>query len=337
MQTLPVIEASALPHLPNPRSVQSGDSIDEATDVVSRNIYPHRLRVANTGGRSLMCLTSALDLGDCALGYVQYGFDVEIDSGVIAEYQLVKTTLAGQGRVICGPQSVITQPRSIVMTSLTEVSRVMMSAECRHLTARVCRKAVEQRIMEKLGRRLNAPLKFDMEIPSDSDFGRAWHQLLAHICNLSATAPKALAAEEVRKQYSRTMIELLVHAAPHNYSEELERGAVGQSIPWYVRRARAYMHDHLSDLRSVAEIASAVGITPRSLQNGFRRVFNMTPAEYLRDIRIQALHESLLRAAPGRNVTELMQDVGIVNFGRYAQYYRRKMGVAPSDTLRGAA
>jgi transcriptional regulator GlxA family with amidase domain len=175
-----------------------------------------------------------------------------------------------------------------------------------------------------------------MEIPSDSDFGLAWHQLLAHICNLSATAPKALAAEEVRKQYSRTMIELLVHAAPHTYSEELERGAAGQSIPWYVRRARAYMHDHLSDLRSVAEIASAVGITPRSLQNGFRRVFNMTPAEYLRDIRIQALHEALLRADPGRSVTELMQDVGIVNFGRYAQYYRRKIGVAPSQTLRGA-
>ncbi|MFX8883472.1 AraC family transcriptional regulator, partial [Acinetobacter baumannii] len=80
-------------------------------------------------------------------------------------------------------------------------------------------------------------------------------------------------------------IELLVHAAPHNYSEELER-ETPQATPWYVRRARAYMHDHLADLRSVVEIASAVGITPRTLQNGFRRVFNMTPAEYLRDIRI---------------------------------------------------
>jgi AraC-like DNA-binding protein len=315
--------------------VQSGDSIDEATDVVSRNIYPHRLRVANTAGRSLMCLTSALDLGDCALGYVQYGFNVEIDSGVIAEYQLVKSTLAGTGRVTCGPESVISTPRSIIMTSMTQVSRIMMSAECRHLTARVSRKAVEQRIAEKLGRRLGTPLKFDMEVPSDSDFGRAWHQLLAHICNLSATAPKALAAEEVRKQYSRTLIELLVHSAPHNYSEEMERGAAGQAIPWYVRRARAYMHDHLADLRSVAEIAGAVGITPRSLQNGFRKIFNMTPAEYLRDIRIQALHEALLRADPTRSVTELMQDVGIMNFGRYAQYYRRKMGVAPSETLRG--
>ena len=68
MHALTEIEASALPYVPNPRSVQSGNSVDEATDVVSRNIYPHRLRTANASGRSLMCLTSALDLGDCALG-----------------------------------------------------------------------------------------------------------------------------------------------------------------------------------------------------------------------------------------------------------------------------
>jgi AraC-like DNA-binding protein len=335
MHAITPTDATATPHLPNPQTVQSADTLEEATDVVSRNIYPHRLRVADTQGRSLMCLTSALDLGDCAIGYVQYGFDVEIDSGVITEYQLVKSTLAGHGRVTCGPESVTSTPRSIIMTSMTEISRILMSAECRHLTARISRQAVERRIVEKLGRRLSTPLKFAMEVPTESDFGRAWHQLLRHICELSATAPKALAVEEVRKQYSRTMIELLVHAAPHNYSDELERGTT-QAVPWYVRRARAYMHDHLAELRSVAEIASTVGITPRTLQNGFRRVFNMTPAEYLRDIRVQALHEALLRADPSRSVTELMQDVGIVNFGRYAHYYRAKMGVAPSETLRRA-
>ncbi len=333
MRALAQIDAVALPHLPNPQTVSSADTLEEATHVVSRNIYPHRLGVAAPKGQSLMCLTSALDLGACALGYVQYGFDVEIDPGVITEYLLVKSTIAGHGRVTCGEQSVSSSRRSIVMTSMTQATRIIMSAQCRHLTARICRQAVEDRIVEKLGRRLSTPLIFDLEVPSDSDFGRAWHQLLNHICELSATAPKALAAEEVRKQYSRTMIELLIHAAPHNYSEELELGAT-HSVPWYVRRARAYMHDHLAELRSVAEVASSVGITPRTLQNGFRQVFNMTPAQYLRDIRIQALHEALLRAGPTRNVTELMQAVGIVNFGRYAQYYRRKMGVAPSETLK---
>lgn len=334
MHALAQVDAVAAPHLPNPQSVRSAGTLDEATDVVSRNIYPHRLRVADARGRNLMCLTSALDLGDCALGYVQYGFNVEIDPGVITEYLLVKSTVSGQGQVTCGDQTVTSTPRSIIMTSMTRATRIIMTAECRHLTARICREAVEYRIAEKLGHRLSAPLQFGLEVPSDSDFGRAWRQLLAHICELSATAPKALATEDVRKQYSRTMIELLVHAAPHNYSAELERGT-NQAIPWYVRRAREYMHAHLEDLRSIAEIACMVGITPRTLQNGFRQVFNMTPAQYMRDIRIQALHEALLRADPTQSVMELMQDVGIVNFGRYAQYYRRKIGVAPSVTLRG--
>jgi AraC-like DNA-binding protein len=334
MHALAKVDAVAAPFLPNPQTVRSAGSLDEATDVVSRNIYPHRLRVADAHGRHLMCLTSGLDLGECALGYVQYGFNVEIDPGIITEFLLVKSTVSGEGQVTCGGQTVTSTPRSIIMTSMTHATRIIMTTECRHLTARICRKAVEDRIAEKLGRRLATPLQFGMEVPSDSDFGRAWHQLLNHICDLSATAPKALANDDIRKQYSRTLIELLVHAAPHNYSEALARGA-SQPIPWYVRRARDYIHEHLADLRSVAEIACSVGITPRTLQNGFRQVFNMTPAQYMRDIRIQALHEALMRADPSQSVTELMQNVGIVNFGRYAQYYRRKIGVAPSVTLRG--
>ena len=95
------------------------------------------------------------------------------------------------------------------------------------------------------------------------------------------------------------------------------------------------MHgEHVTDLRSIAEIAGCVGVTPRTLQNGFRQVFNMTPAEYVRDIRIQALHEALLRADPTQSVTEVMQNMGIVNFGRYAHYYRQQVGVVPSVTLK---
>lgn len=327
------VDPVAARHLPNPGTARIATTLDEATDVVSRNIHPHRLRAADARGRDLQCLTSALDLGDCAIGYVQYGFNVEIDAGVISECMLVKSTISGHGRVTCGEHNVTSAPRSIIMTSMTQATRIIMTAECRHLTARISRTAVEHRIEEKLGRRLSEPLQFGLEVPSDSDFGRAWHQLVNHICDLSANAPKALSVEDVRKQYSRTMIELLVHAAPHNYSEALERG-VNQSLPWYVRRARDYMHEHLADLRSIAEIASTVGITPRTLQYGFRRVFNMTPAEYIRDLRVRALHEALLGADPTQSVTELMQNVGIVNFGRYALYYRRKMGVAPSVTLR---
>jgi len=208
-----------------------------------------------------------------------------------------------------------------------------MTAQCRHLTARICREALETRIAEKLGRRLTEPLRFDLEVASDSDFGRGWHQLLAHICDLSASAPTVLASEDVRRQYSRTMIEMLVHSAPHNYSRALEEN-LSQPIPWHVRRARDYVHNHIADIRSVADIAGSIGITTRTLQSGFRKAFGMTPAEYIRRTRIEALHQALLTAEGGQSVTDFMQAVGIVNFGRYAHYYRQLIGEVPSVTLK---
>jgi AraC-like DNA-binding protein len=333
MLTLVKVDANIAQHLPDPQNVSTADSLDEAIDVVGRNIHPHQLRVAESRGASLMCLTSALDLGDCALGYVQYGFDVEIDPGIIAEFLLVKSTISGEGRVKCGNQSKASTSRTLIMTSMTERTSILMTAQCRHLTARVSRHALEARIAEKLGRRLTAPLQFGMEVPSDSDFGRGWHQLLGHICHLSASAPTVLASEDVRKQYSRTMIELLVHAAPHNYSAALE-GTMNHAIPWHVRRARAYIHTHIAEIRSVADIAASVGITTRTLQNGFRQAFNMTPAEYVRHTRVQALHQALIAADAGESVTDLMQGLGVVNFGRFAYYYRQKIGVTPSATLK---
>ena len=122
-------------------------------------------------------------------------FNVFMVSSFVGMWALKLLGISGQGQVTCGKQSVVSSPESIIMTSMTGHTRIIMSAECRHLTARICRKAVEYRIAEKLGRRLSEPLQFGMEVSSDSDFGRAWHQLLRHICQLSATAPKALAAK----------------------------------------------------------------------------------------------------------------------------------------------
>ena len=127
---------------------------------------------------------------------------------------------------------------------------------------------------------------------------------------------------------------MLIHSAPHNYTQVLEESS-HHPIPWHVRRARDYIHEHLPEIRSVADIAASIGITVRTLQNGFRQAYDMTPAEYVRRMRVQALHEALVAGAgSGQSVTDLMQAVGIVNFGRYARYYRELIGVAPSVTLK---
>ncbi|HEV7714840.1 MAG TPA: AraC family transcriptional regulator [Steroidobacteraceae bacterium] len=319
---------------PDPAGVHLAHSIDEAREMVGTCLSPHTLKVYERQHQGLATL-SALELGDCALATLKYGFPVDIDAGYISEFFMVKWALSGEGHVTSGQRAVSTSNRSLVVTSPYERTGFRMSPTCQHMTTRVSRRVVEERLAEKLGRRLTRPVEFDLEIDIASDFGRAWCQLVAHICQLSASAPTVLACQEVRNQYSRTLIELLIQAAPHTYSESL-RAREDESIPWHVRRAQEYVDAHLSDIRSVAGLAAAIGVTPRTLQNGFRQALNMSPADYVRRARVAALHRALLGADSSQSVTSLMLGVGIANFGRYAHYYRQQIGVPPSVTLRRA-
>lgn len=332
MQMLLVDQPSDGYFLPNPAGLETAHSVDEAIDIVGRSLGPHKLK-ADAGATHTQASVSSLHLGDCAIVNIKYGFDVDIDAGRIDDGYLLKLTLCGKGHIRSDQRVVATSFRSVVITSPCAATAFHMSASCRHLTTRVSRRAVEERLMQKVGRRLEQPLEFDLEIASDSDFGRAWWQFAQHICEISATAPAMLSCEAVRNQYAGTLIELLLHGAPHNYSQFL-RHAEPPLVPRHVRRAQEYIHEHLTQIRSVVEIATAIGVCPRTLQNGFKQALQMAPADYIRQMRVQALHRALIEADPTQSVTSVMAAVGISSFGRYARYYRQQIGVTPSVTLR---
>jgi AraC-like DNA-binding protein len=332
MQLVEASRGSELRFLPDPSRLQQARSVDEAVHMVGSCLSEHKLRVNGRAVEALASL-SALSLGDCAIVSLKYGFDVDIDAGNIADFFMLKMTVAGAGRITSNDRVATTRPESIFVTSPYTQTRFRMSSTCRHLTTRVCRRAVEDRLMQKIGRRLHVPLEFELEIGSDTEFGRAWWQLMGHICELSAAAPGVLASDEMRAQYSRTIIELLLQSAPHNYSEVMQV-AEARVSPRHVRRAQEYIEAHLAEIRSVADVADAIGVSPRTLQNGFKQTLNVSPLEYLRHARVQALHRALLTADGSQSVTSLMTSVGIMSFGRYAEYYRKQIGVAPSLTLR---
>jgi AraC-like DNA-binding protein len=330
----PVHQTPGIP-VPDPRAVVTADTLDEAASLVRDAICPHRLRVPAPAGRGLAYLSS-LDLGECGLASVRYGFDVDIDAGCIEDSYLVKWTLAGQGHLQSAERRALTSRNALVITEPTERTLIHMTPQCHHLTMRVSRRALMAALAAKLKRAPRKSLRFDLEIPMDSEFARAWCDLVAHICHVSATAPTAMANEDVRSQYSRMLMEIMLAAASHSHSDSLAERS-GRAEAWHVGHARDYIHEHLAEDISVADIAVKVGVTARTLQNGFRKTFNLTPVEYIRRARVEALRRALLAADETAGVTNLMTNVGIVNFGRYAQYYREQVGVSPSATLREKA
>jgi transcriptional regulator GlxA family with amidase domain len=107
--------------------------------------------------------------------------------------------------------------------------------------------------------------------------------------------------------------------------------------PQTLRRAIAFIDDnaHL-DIR-LTDIASAIGVTPRTVQYTFRRHLGTTPLEYLRRVRLHRAHYDLQAADP--TVDTVMEIAGRWRFGhpgRFSMAYKETFGTPPSRTLRGA-
>jgi AraC-like DNA-binding protein len=102
-----------------------------------------------------------------------------------------------------------------------------------------------------------------------------------------------------------------------------------------VRRACAYIDDHLKDPVTIQDIAQAARITPRGLHFAFRRERDQTPMRYLRDGRLAGARRDLLEADPtdGATVGRIAAAWGFTNRGRFAVEYERRYGEPPRTTL----
>lgn len=183
--------------------------------------------------------------------------------------------------------------------------------------------------MRKLGCDLPGRLEFTSECRCLEACDAAV-QLASHVCELSVLAPSVLAREEVRAQYSQTLMELLLHSLTHNYSDS---PAGGQDPTQSAHRVQQYIDAHIAEIQTVRDVAEALGVSTRTVQLWFRNILNTCPTEYIRHARVTALHQALLEADASCSVADLMASVGIVSCGRYAEYYRRMFGEFPSSSL----
>jgi transcriptional regulator GlxA family with amidase domain len=108
------------------------------------------------------------------------------------------------------------------------------------------------------------------------------------------------------------------------------------SGPSRSRRAVELLADRLQDSWSVERLASAVGLSCRTLHRVVRRELGVSPMMLLRRVRLDQARADL--EAPGRNtsVTNVAYDCGFSHLGRFAREYARRFGESPSETLRRA-
>ncbi|WP_267461553.1 helix-turn-helix transcriptional regulator [Pseudonocardia abyssalis] len=102
-----------------------------------------------------------------------------------------------------------------------------------------------------------------------------------------------------------------------------------------MQRALDFIHENIAEPIGLADIASAAGVSARSLQIAFSRNLTSTPMAVLRDLRLTRVHEELSSNDPeSATVSSIATRWGFLHQGRFGQQYRARYGCRPVDTLR---
>ena len=128
----------------------------------------------------------------------------------------------------------------------------------------------------------------------------------------------------------REVRELL--AAPR--SVEHTRGRHALPRRQIIRMAMDFVEQHDLDCLSVEQLATAAGVSERTLRDAFHHYFGVGPVQYLNMRTLHQIRRALKTADPSRvTVSEIATQFGVWHFGRLAQDYRFLFGELPSQTL----
>lgn len=138
----------------------------------------------------------------------------------------------------------------------------------------------------------------------------------------------------ISSSIQRYLAASMLAAFPSTAVLDTRLGDRRDSTPQLLRRAMAFIDDNAHNDISLADIASAIFVTPRALQYMFRKHRDCTPTEYLRQVR---LHHAHLELVAGTRDTTSVGDIarkwGFAHMGRFAAYYRQHYGRSPHVTL----
>jgi AraC-like DNA-binding protein len=84
---------------------------------------------------------------------------------------------------------------------------------------------------------------------------------------------------------------------------------------------------------SSRELARVCGVSERTLEYGFRHVYDTTPMAFIRSQRLTRSRTALLRAAAATSISATARAYGFTHMGQYSRDYRRLFGETPSRTL----
>jgi AraC-like DNA-binding protein len=306
-------------------------SATEARDLVGRVLSPHHLQV-RTHARAFEARHNQIRLQQSAINVLSYGAEVEIDPGERGDYYLLQLPLQGRARVRCNDQEAWVHPEVMSVLQPHARTRMVWSSDCAMIMLQVPSQTVRTAWQADDGPLPALRLTRSRQDPAVSAWWQAVGDMTRNLHHHGAQWLRHPAAFAAMEGFLISGLDLLRPGGP----EDAAPAMLADSPR--LQRAVDYIQAHAHEGLTLAAIAAAACMSPRALEAAFRRRYDNTPLAYARGVRLQRVHDALVRAAragdAAASVTDIALQHGFIHMGRFAAYYRQRFGCSPSVSLR---
>ncbi|HKY79932.1 MAG TPA: AraC family transcriptional regulator [Sphingobium sp.] len=270
-----------------------------------------------------------LDLG--GVYFVEYGSSVIIEPYHQGIYT-VHIPLDCEARISVGTKKYVSTPEQASLLQPGDRSSIVIGGGTQHLILKIDAGAARRILRGSIDRVPVTPIHFDHSMDLTKACGRIFHQTLLLMVDAIDAADRS--SPVALKEFEDLLLSQLLMAQPNNYSDELHFRSPSR-VPAEILRAVDFIQRNAHESLTIDDIADAAGVRSRSLQEGFRQTYDMTPMEFLREVRLNHVRSALLEADHRRTtVTQIAFDWGFQHLGRFSSQYRHRFGETPLQTLK---
>lgn len=329
------IRSRGIPNALQPHPVADTTDTKLAGEVTSQLLGTARVTPAPGARKDFCCTLNAVQVLDVTMAYLGYGVSTDLAISRSADAYSVHMTSSGQATVHIDGTVYELNPFFALVVSPGTAYRVELGHDSPQLIVRIERAALERQLSRMIGRSLPAPVLFQPVGDLTTSAAARWHGAL-NILSAEVMTSDSLVQQGVgAAALEELVISSLLYIQPSNYSDRLRLARRRSGRP-AVRRSIEYIEQHLAEPISLRDLAGFTGMSPRSIQAGFRADLDTTPVAFIRDRRLDRVRHTLLsaHAEDSITVTEVAQQWGFGHLGNFAGLYRRRFGESPSQTLR---
>jgi len=310
------------------------EDAEDASELIGRVLAPNSLTLGTSGAGGFAASMHGVRFRSVSLLYLDLHVAATLDIPKCGHYYAVHMSMNGRAAGAAAGQEFEANTIRALVTNPGDELQIRFDHDSPQLIVRIEQDALERYLTRLTGRMMTSRMHFAPSFDLANDDATRWHGAI-QLLHTEVFHARSLAQEGIGiGALEEFCMSSLLMTQQHSYREQLIRGSAAPGRR-PVRQSLDYIERNLSEPLTMGSIAEHVGVSVRSIQQGFKDELGVTPMTYLRERRLERVREELTDAAAGDGVTvtAVAERWGFNHLGSFAVLYRKRWGESPSQTL----